>query len=570
MTKQSRAVLKSYFETGKCPTGAQFCELIESTINQVDDNLYIADNNGDVRIGIGTKNPSAPLEVNGQLCATSIKLPEGAQDGYILTTDENGVASWQPAPEGNGNGNDNGGGNDNGNTGSPDEDWEFINGNTYSDTIRRTGMVGIGPNATNPNDQLEVDGNIDMTGTLKVQERVSFKHTPNTGLLAIGNLAGISTDISNSVYIGYAAGQNAGDTANDNVFIGVSAGRDASPTAGRCVFIGARAGINNSSSQNTAVGWGSGTGEMSGTFNAMYGTQSGSGLTTGKQNTFIGAGAGRVLSSTDWNTFIGSGSGGQAQTAASSTFVGFESGLGSGSNNNGQQNTFLGVRSGWTNTEGEYNTFTGSYAGSGNKIGNSNVYVGRRAGEANQTGSNNVFIGDYAGAAGRETSGSVFIGYNAAWDEKESNRLYIHNNRTQNTPLIYGRFDEGVVAINTTQPDKEVNLYVNGNIGSSGTFWTASDQRYKQDIQPITNALDSVNALNGVTYAYKQEEHEHTFLPKTRTYGLIGQEVQAVLPKLVKSNDAGFLSVNYNGLIPVLINAIQELSAEVEGLKGKA
>ena len=101
-----------------------------------------------------------------------------------------------------------------------------------------------------------------------------------------------------------------------------------------------------------------------------------------------------------------------------------------------------------------------------------------------------------------------------------------------------------------------------GNVVSSGIvtaqdFDALSDINYKENINTVNNALDKVDHLRGVRFDWKESG-----LP---SYGVIAQELQEVLPELVHGNDPK--TVNYNGIIGVLIEAIKELKVEVEELK---
>ena len=69
--------------------------------------------------------------------------------------------------------------------------------------------------------------------------------------------------------------------------------------------------------------------------------------------------------------------------------------------------------------------------------------------------------------------------------------------------------------------------------------------------------------IEGKTYSFKKDE-EHT--PKI---GVLAQEVQAVFPELVTEGADGILSVNYQGLVPVLINAINEQDAKIAALEAQ-
>ena len=101
-----------------------------------------------------------------------------------------------------------------------------------------------------------------------------------------------------------------------------------------------------------------------------------------------------------------------------------------------------------------------------------------------------------------------------------------------------------------------------GNIVSSGIvtaqdFDALSDINFKENVTTVNNALLKVEQLRGVKFDWKESG--------TPSYGVIAQELEQVLPELVHGNDPK--TVNYNGIIGVLIEAIKELRAEVEELK---
>ena len=95
-------------------------------------------------------------------------------------------------------------------------------------------------------------------------------------------------------------------------------------------------------------------------------------------------------------------------------------------------------------------------------------------------------------------------------------------------------------------------VYFNGDATLSGDLTINSDERLKDNIQPLGSTLNKLHQIEAKTYSFKKDE-EHT--PKI---GVLAQEVQAVFPELVTEGADGILSVNYQGLVPVLINAINE------------
>jgi hypothetical protein len=98
----------------------------------------------------------------------------------------------------------------------------------------------------------------------------------------------------------------------------------------------------------------------------------------------------------------------------------------------------------------------------------------------------------------------------------------------------------------------------------------ASDERLKTNIEPIENALDKVLTLNGFTYNFNDIGKELGFDTSIRHAGVSAQEVQAVLPEVVAPAPVSdeYITVKYEKLVPLLIEAIKELKAEIDELKG--
>ena len=101
----------------------------------------------------------------------------------------------------------------------------------------------------------------------------------------------------------------------------------------------------------------------------------------------------------------------------------------------------------------------------------------------------------------------------------------------------------------------------------TGTWTQASDERFKTDIEPMHNAVDKVQQLNGVSYEFRQNEFPEKNFSDGRQIGLIAQEVEKVLPELVKTDDEGYKSVAYQNIVAVLIEAVKEQQSSIDKLK---
>lgn len=128
-------------------------------------------------------------------------------------------------------------------------------------------------------------------------------------------------------------------------------------------------------------------------------------------------------------------------------------------------------------------------------------------------------------------------------------------------------------------------LYCAGSGGYTGTWTLISDQRFKENIKPLTGALDKILQLEPKTYNLKSREYEYMNFPTGTQIGLISQEVEKIIPELVeKASHPGsidektgepigqpleFKSMNYIGLTPVLVQAIKEQQLIIEQLKAR-
>ncbi len=110
------------------------------------------------------------------------------------------------------------------------------------------------------------------------------------------------------------------------------------------------------------------------------------------------------------------------------------------------------------------------------------------------------------------------------------------------------------------------NLLVNGRIKTNGIN-ESSDIRFKKNIAPLLNSLEKVEKLNGVNYFWRSDEFTSMKNDTGIQIGLIAQELEKIFPELVKNDEEGYKSIEYSHLVPVLIEAIKELKAEVDSLK---
>ncbi|MBW6482179.1 MAG: tail fiber domain-containing protein [Vicingaceae bacterium] len=127
--------------------------------------------------------------------------------------------------------------------------------------------------------------------------------------------------------------------------------------------------------------------------------------------------------------------------------------------------------------------------------------------------------------------------------------------------------------------------FFNGDVGATGAF-IPSDSRLKRDVKPLGNAMNTINKLNPVTYFYDTDKYPHIGFDDRLSYGFIAQELEKVVPEMVKNkiiilngtnprdNNMSatreaeeFKVVNYISLIPILTQALKEQQAVIEALE---
>ena len=123
--------------------------------------------------------------------------------------------------------------------------------------------------------------------------------------------------------------------------------------------------------------------------------------------------------------------------------------------------------------------------------------------------------------------------------------------------------------------------YFNGNTYATGSYQT-SDAMFKTNVQDLYSGLDVVMELRPVSSYYDQANYPEMSLPEGEQFGFLAHELKAVMPNLVKTvfqpyeeaksdTEAGqgfeFEAVNYVGLIPVLVSAMQEQQKQIDELK---
>jgi trimeric autotransporter adhesin len=424
-----------------------------------------------------------------------------------------------------------------------------------------------GGNGVSTSDNTFVGRNAGFSNTADQNTFVGYyagsSNTSGTENTLIGHFAGLSVVTgTGGTYLGFQAGKLA--TASSNTMIGANAGASTSSGAAN-VFVGRLAAEKN-------TGGGS---------NVAVGTYAGRENTSGDSNVFLGYSAGDTNTAGFWNTYLGGYADGSASLSNSSA-VGFRAMV-------TQSNSLIlggitGINSG-----------TDTNVGIGTTAPAARLHVGN--GEvrfANGNGTSTHFnyldtsinyvrgITYFDGASAYFTGGNLGIGTTSpvAKLHVTGGEVRLMNGSGEHTHLNYGNlstnyirgvtyfdtasvyFTGGNVGIGTTSPSYK--LHVVGDIYTTGTY-QGSDLRLKKNVQNLGYGLDTVMRLRPVSYEWKDRP------TGSATFGLIAQEVATIMPELVgtSQDEAGMLSLNYVGLVPVLVRAVQELQAQNTDMKAQ-
>ncbi len=202
--------------------------------------------------------------------------------------------------------------------------------------------------------------------------------------------------------------------------------------------------------------------------------------------------------------------------------------------------------------------------------------------------------GDYAAGA-HMTFGDTYLfnTYNALVGElgyTDSDRLWLH-----------GKFGTYLTAGTNAQdtimyydPSRADVVRFNKDVHTSGVF-VQSDERFKENVQPVGEVLQSLENLDAVTYTLKNNsarsreindatpaltdkaQRDKAFFDQlyaanekgSERYGFLAQNVQEVFPELVHTDNTGYMYVDYIGLIPILVQSINELNAKIAVLEAE-
>jgi len=406
--------------------------------------------------------------------------------------------------------------------------WNAVNvgaGNTA--IYYNMGQVGIGTDQFVAGSCLSLGGDARVSGNISLSGSIAFIGN------AIFNSNSPSSGICNLFMNGGGAGQS---TGSNNVFIQPNAGR-LNTVGNNNIFLGVSAGFGNTcGSNNIFLGTAAGFGNKDGIRNVAIGCLAGGGLTSGFNNVIIGANAGQCVAVESNNVIMGTNAG-FFSTGGGNVYIGLNAAASNGA----------------TATAGDWNVVIGCEAGynlcgTTNGENRLNVLIGALAGCQLTTACGNIIIGDV---------GVNFVGGNIYLPSSslkgfttESNRISIGH------PLITNFYTKmAAKSWNYTTVKWDANSY---ELAAD-----TSSCRFKTNIEPFLGGVNEILKLNSVKYNPIENPDGNYEI------GLIAEQVaEAGLTELVSFDaDNQPLSVSYDRMAALFINAIKELHQENQQLK---
>jgi hypothetical protein len=361
--------------------------------------------------------------------------------------------------------------------------------------------------------------------------------------------------------------------------------------------IGVQALYASQSSGGIGIGYQALKGCTTGENNIGIGNSTLVAVTTGEYNTAIGADAGKVLAAgAAFNTFIGGHCGKLQSTGIYNTFIGGGNGR---NTTTGSYNCLIGLGAGNNHAAAtSYMHFVGQFAGYSNTSGTFNAAFGYTALYSTSTGSYNTVMGNqacyygnnsYATALGAYSNGTGSASGSKSYNTAIGYQALYITQSTGNTALGYAAGNLQTTGNNNTFIGNGSNDTAGGATASNtivlgnnaittlrcntSTISALSDARDKKNVEDIPVGLDFVNQLRPVKFDWDQRDGGRVDIPDA---GFIAQEARDV----VDNNDARFLNLvddqnpehfemSNATLIPVLVKAIQDLSAKNDELEAR-
>lgn len=304
--------------------------------------------------------------------------------------------------------------------------------------------------------------------------------------------------------------------------------------------------------QNTFLGYGAGNFTMTLAQNTGIGNLCLQAVTSGQNLTAVGASSLRAVTSGTSNTAVGFLAGATITTGNGSVAIG----VSAMQQGNGEDNVYIGSECGLSGSTPNNTTAIGRNALISATAGDDNVCVGKSSLGQLLTGVHNLALGTNAGNSLNGTeSDNVYLG--SVGVAGDNNILRIGDASGIGTYNIDRAFIHGIRGRTTVNNDAIAVL-----VDSAGQLGTVSSSaRFKENIQDLGDEY-SIMDLRPVQFNYKGRT------PDQVSVGLIAEEVHAIVPSLVATDQEGMIeSVKYQDLPVLLLKELQKMSSRVEYLE---
>jgi len=301
---------------------------------------------------------------------------------------------------------------------------------------------------------------------------------------------------------------------------------------------------------NSAFGDNSLVNIVSGGSNSAFGQESGSRLVSGDLNTFLGAATGsdnRQKTDVVNSTAIGYG----AYTTNDNQVV-----IGGESVNETIINGDVAIKKGLfiQNNLLLANSGADKFIGIGEGLFGSNLFVlaGYPASEVGSGNGGNLNL--LAGSASKTGNGGNVIidsGFGGSYGGNNGHVIIAPRGAS--------------VGIGTTNPQQALSVV--GQVWASGGYLTGADRRWQKDVASLSGALNKILKLKPIIFYWRTAEFPNMKFSNNRQLGLAAQEVESIFPEAVLTNENGYKSIDYDKLIPVLIQAIKEQQQRIDYLE---
>jgi len=209
-----------------------------------------------------------------------------------------------------------------------------------------------------------------------------------------------------------------------------------------------------------------------------------------------------------------------------------------------------------TNGQSFYQT-SGSFAG---YSGWANYYIGNHGDGSNYYNTTIIFPFWGSPKYSRLENNTLRGPYNFLTNEVDQTiGVYLQSTTSLRAPIFYD-YNNTAFYIDPSTTGTSVN--VAGDV----VAYASSDIRFKNNVTPITNALDKLSKIGGYTFEWNEISHKET---GKKDIGVVAQEVEEILPEIVQTRSNGYKAVDYQKLTALLIESVKEQQFIIDDLKSR-